>query len=120
MSRNQQALLIDELWDETQRLQEQVASLQDRLALYEDIEMPAQWSNARLTTLQAQAAREEDSNPWNIWPYSWAISVHMSTLLRLHSFHAKLQDSQLSWRNKRSRVGFWRRPHPEEITLKLM
>jgi hypothetical protein len=120
MSRSNQALLIDELWDETQRLNEQVASLQDRLALYEEVEMPSQWSNSRLTTLQARASREDDANPWSVWPYSWAISARMITLSRLHSFHAKLHESGLAWRNRRERKGFWRRPHPEDISLKLM
>ncbi|HEX8237841.1 MAG TPA: hypothetical protein VF600_18005 [Abditibacteriaceae bacterium] len=117
MSRSQQAVLIDELWDETQRLNEQVASLQERLALYEDISYENS-SSTRLTTLKAQARREEDA--WDVWPYCWAIGAHAFFALRLHSFHEKLNEWRLSRRNKKERSEFWQQPHPEDISLKLM
>jgi hypothetical protein len=117
MSRSQQAVLIDELWDETQRLNEQVAALQERLAMYEDVEFEGSTST-RLTTLKAQARREEDA--WDVWPYCWVLGARDFFACRFHSFHEKLVEWSLSRRNKKERVEFWQQPHPEDISLKLM
>src|SRR4028119_2068284 len=94
MSRTQQALLIDELWDETLHLNEQIADLQARLAQYEDVETSGLDSStrisARLTTLKAQAHREQaqcKDGLWSDWPYCWAARAFYFLRERFHSFH---------------------------------
>lgn len=108
MSRNQ-ALTINELWDETQRLNEEIADLQARLARYENVE-PA----------STRATDEHDADAWNVWPYCWALSVRRRIAEWFHSFHRRLEEVRLTRRNKQAREAFWQRPHPEEITLKLL
>jgi hypothetical protein len=107
------------LWDETQRLNEQVAALQERLALYEDVEFEGS-SSTRLTTLKAQARREEDTDVWNVWPYSWAIGAANFFSIRFHSFHENLNEWRMTRRNRKEQVEFWQQPHPEDISLKLL
>ncbi len=111
MSRSQQALTIRELWNETQRLNAEIAALQTRLSHYENTERP---SHKNLK------AEEDDHDVWNVWPYNWAINAHRSFCECLHSFHGKLLEMRLARRNKRARVTFWQQPHHEEITLKLV
>jgi hypothetical protein len=117
MSRSQQAVLIDELWDETQRLNEQVAALQERLAMYEDIDYEAS-SSTHLTTLKAHARREEEM--WDVWPYCWVVGAHGFLVARFHWFHEKLIEWRLSRSNKKELTEFWQQPHPEDISLKLL
>lgn len=118
MSRNHQALLIDELWDETQALNEQIADLQARLAQYEDVAVKVE-SNSRLTTLKAQACREQDNN-WSDWPFCWAVSAFYAVRSRFHSFHETLDEWRLARFNKKERVAFWQEAHPEDISLKML
>lgn len=111
----QNALSINELWDETQRLNDEVAALQQRLARYESVEAPAQFNE------NAESHDENrDAEVWNVWPYCWATNAYGFCLKGFHSFHARLQNEHLKRRNRKLRTAFWRKPHPEDITLELV
>ena len=111
MSHRHQALTIRELWNETQRLNEEIAALQTRLSHYENIERSSH---------KNRKPQEAERDVWNVWPYSWAIHAHRNFSECLHSFHGKLSQMRLAWYNKRARAAFWQRPHHEELTLKLL
>lgn len=104
---------ITELWDETQRLNEQVAALQQRLARYENVDE----TNEQASSVAPQT---DNSDVWNVWPYCWALNAHRCVIEWFHSFHGRLEEVYLVRRNKRERIAFWQTPHPEEITLKLL
>ena len=105
---------ITELWDETQRLNEQVAALQQRLARYENVDE----TNEQAAPVAPRA--DNDAGVWNVWPYCWALNAHRYFIEWFHSFHGRLEEAHLAWRNKQARIAFWQTPHPEEITLKLL
>jgi hypothetical protein len=111
MSHSQQALIIEELWSETQRLNAEIAALQVRLSQYEDIEYSA-------TAPESETTSEPDV--WSVWPYSWAISAHRYMSNRFHSFHERLLNTQLARDNRRARVAFWEQPSHEDTPLKLI
>ena len=119
MSHNNQALTIKEVWNETQRLNAEVAALQTRLSRYEDLEraVPSSTGSARRGENTEDAT---DQGVWDVWPYSWAISAYHCLRGRLHSFHQKLLEMRLAQFNKRARAAFWQQPHHEEITLRLV
>lgn len=58
MARTNQAVNLEELWEETRRLEREVASLQERLA-QQSTESPA---------------LKEAIGTWDVPPYSWAIA----------------------------------------------
>jgi len=103
------AILIDELWNETERLQARVAELQSQLAQSQ----PAQ-------SQIAQPVEEPCDDVWNVWPYSWAQSGWSFTRIffadRFHSLH----ENHLARRNRRVQRAFWQTPHPEDIELKVI
>ena len=109
MSHRHNALTVAELWDETQRLNEQVAALQARLARYEKVD-----------SADSVEASNDEADVWNVWPYCWVTGAYHRVLERFHSFHATLHSAWLTGRNRRLRVAFWQKPHPEEIELKLL
>ncbi len=108
-----QPLTITELWDETQRLNEQVTALQQRLARYENVDKTHEQAVPIVSATDNNAV-------WNVWPYCWALSIRRCVVEWFHSFHGRLEEMRLMRRNKRERIAFWQRPHPEEITLKLL
>ena len=111
MSHTQQALIIEELWSETQRLNEEIAALQTRLSQYEDIEYSTPAEDEKV---------EAEPDVWSVWPYSWAISAHRFLSERFHSFHENLLGARLARDNRRARVAFWDQPHHEDTPLKLI
>lgn len=58
-----------QLWNETQRLTQEIEDLQARLHILMDNEA------------------EEDPSLWSVWPYSWAASGWQNARNRFHSFH---------------------------------
>jgi len=100
------AVLIDELWNETERLQARVAQLQAQLAQVE--------------TQRETETPNKDEDVWNVWPYSWAQSgwsfANSFLSNRFHSFHEK----RLMHKNRKSQRAFWQTPHPEDIEMKLV
>ena len=57
-----------QLWNETQRLTQEIEDLQARLCLLMEEE-------------------SEDESLWSVWPYSWAATGWNAARNRFHSFH---------------------------------
>lgn len=74
------AVQIEGLREEVARLNDAVAELEARLDVQD--------SNV-----------EED--PWNIWPYSWAISGYHQSVAWMHSVHEKQARRLLERQNRR-------------------
>jgi hypothetical protein len=86
----QNALNVDELWDETHRLTSELQALQ-----------------LRLDGLQPPPADEqEDEDVWNVWPYSWAVQGWNLSRDCFHSFHGNLAGRQLAHRNRKVRAAY--------------
>jgi hypothetical protein len=116
MSHSQQALIIEELWSETQRLNAEITALQTRLSRYEAIKYFT--PDAEPNTRGEKTESEPDA--WGVWPYCWAISAHRYLSDRFHSFHERLVEARLVRANRRAHEAFWEQPYYEDTALKLI
>lgn len=104
MARNNQALLIEALWDETERLTTTVNALQSRLAAHGDSDYATHvLTQTAPTTLQPvepsilSSPGIAKADEWNVWPYSWARNLYTTAQAYFCAWHPTLF---LKWLSK--------------------
>ncbi|MBV9865029.1 MAG: hypothetical protein JO316_06740 [Abitibacteriaceae bacterium] len=127
MARNNQALLIEALWEETERLTTTVNALQSRLAAHGDSDYATHILTVTApTTLQptVQAASPTPSltasDEWNIWPYSWARNLYSTSLAHLSGWRPSLFKAGLKRGDLYSRHSQWNHSEHKRPSLKLL
>jgi len=108
---------IEALWEETQRLNAEVAMLQSRLAAHEDSANEVQPDPESVLHPVTDAGT---SDVWNVWPYKQAIDAYHYFNNRFHSFHENLFVGWLGWHNRRAQAAFQQCRCQDEIKLKLI
>ena len=124
MSQTNQAISLEVLWNETQRLNEALAALQkQQKQQLRAVEKDGQRSASPGQDLPGRDLSgdfSEDSDVWNVWPYIWAKNLQSYCVACLHSFHGNLLDKRLARHNQQARGALEQGAPQTEVTLRLI
>jgi len=119
MARSDQALVIEALWDETERLNQAVAELQARLSVHEGSNAHA-WIAASDSSTAPALTLQDSKYVWNVWPYSWAITFYAFCANHFHSFQRDLFKRDVQWPHQQVSPAGWNYSGQEDSQLKLI
>lgn len=95
MSQSETALHLEELRDETARLQFEIEELKLRLSQYEELADETDESSTR----NEFSSVSHNASPWSEWPYCWIVGAWKKTSERFHCFHENLSQARLTRHN---------------------